>query len=82
MRQGIIVLREWLSIIPLDQMLSSSRTLLLRVILYNDGCFDVSPNGKIMCGCTELFLPNSVKSVMEKTDDHDDRDEMGTAPTR
>jgi len=57
--------------------LSNSRTFLHRALLYNDGGFDVSPDGKLLCGCAEFFLPNGVKSAMEKIDDHDEKDKMG-----
>jgi len=59
------------------EALSNSRTFLHRALLYNDGGFDVSPDGKMLCGCAEFFLPHGVKSAMEKTDDHEDKDKIG-----
>jgi len=54
------------------ETLSNPRTFLHRALLYNDGGFDVSPDGKMLCGCAEIFLPHGVKSAMENTHTHED----------
>ena len=36
-----------------------------RALLYNDGGFDVSPDGKTICACAEYWLPDGVNSAME-----------------
>jgi activator-of-BECN1-regulated-autophagy protein 1 len=45
--------------------LSNFRTFVPRALLYNDGGFDVSPDGSMLCGCAEIFLPDGVDSAME-----------------
>ena len=44
--------------------LTNFRTFIPRALLYNDGGFDVSPDGKKLCGCAEIFLPWGVSSAM------------------
>lgn len=34
-------------------------------MLYNDGGFDVSPDGKVLCACAEYWLPEGVNNAME-----------------
>lgn len=41
------------------------RTFVPRALLYNDGGFDVSPDGKTLCACAEYWLPEGVNSAME-----------------
>lgn len=41
------------------------RTFVPRALLYNDGGFDVSPDGKTLCCCAEYWLPDGVDSAME-----------------
>lgn len=41
------------------------RTFLPRALLYNDGGFDVSPDGKSLCACAEYWLPEGVNNAME-----------------
>jgi hypothetical protein len=41
------------------------RTFVPRALLYNDGGFDVSPDGKTLCACAEYWLPEGVKNAME-----------------
>ena len=41
------------------------RTFVPRALLYNDGGFDVSPDGKTLCACAEYWLPDGVDSAME-----------------
>lgn len=36
-----------------------------RALLYNDGGFDVSPDGSTLCACAEYWLPDDVNSAME-----------------
>jgi hypothetical protein len=36
-----------------------------RVLLYNDGGFDVSPDGRKLCACAEFWLPDGVNSASE-----------------
>ncbi len=45
--------------------LTNFRTFVPRALLYNDGGFDVSPDGNMLCGCAEIFLPDGVDSAME-----------------
>jgi hypothetical protein len=49
------------------------RTFVPRALLYNDGGFDVSPDGKELCACAEYWLPEGVNSAMELVQ-HDDDD--------
>jgi hypothetical protein len=42
------------------------RTFVPRALLYNDGGFDVSPDGKKLCVCAEYWLPDGVDNVMEQ----------------
>jgi hypothetical protein len=41
------------------------RTFVPRALLYNDGGFDVSPDGKTLCACAEYWLPEGVNNAME-----------------
>ena len=41
------------------------RTFVPRALLYNDGGFDVSPDGKTLCACAEYWLPDGVDSAIE-----------------
>lgn len=50
---------------PQVEVLRNYRTFLPRAILYNDGGFDVSEDGKTLCGCAELWLPFGVNSGAE-----------------
>ena len=36
-----------------------------RALLYNDGGFDVSPDGKMLCACAEYWLPEGVNNAMD-----------------
>ena len=40
------------------------RTFVPRALLYNDGGFDVSPDGKTLCVCAEYWLPDGVDDAM------------------
>lgn len=55
------------------------RTFVPRALLYNDGGFDVSPDGKTLCACAEYWLPDGVENAMEllypQQDDDDDDDD-------
>lgn len=55
-----------------------------RALLYNDGGFDVSPDGKTLCACAEYWLPEGVNNAIELlrpdenddcVDDYDDEDD-------
>ena len=41
------------------------RTVVPRALLYNDGGFDVSPDGKVLCACAEYWLPDGVNNAIE-----------------
>merc|ERR1712151_1258313 len=43
-----------------QSVLTNVRTLVSRALLYNDGGFDVSPDGTKLCACAEYWLPNNV----------------------
>jgi hypothetical protein len=53
-----------------------------RALLYNDGGFDVSPDGKKICACAEYWLPDGVDNAMDlletenENDDDDNDDDM------
>lgn len=61
-----------------------------RALLYNDGGFDVSPDGKTICACAEYWLPDGVKNAMELLEyqnEQEDNDEVniegdGTSPKK
>ena len=36
-----------------------------RALLYNDGGFDVSPDGKTLCACAEYWLPDGIDNAMD-----------------
>ena len=46
-------------------ILVQPRTFVPRALLYNDGGFDVSPDGKTLCACAEYWLPEGVNNAME-----------------
>jgi len=50
--------------------ISNPRTFVPRALLYNDGGFDVSPDGKVLCACAEYWLPEGVDNVMEFLQQH------------
>lgn len=50
---------------PPVEVLKNYRTFLPRALLYNDGGFDVSADGKRLCGCADLWLPFGVSSAAE-----------------
>jgi hypothetical protein len=41
------------------------RTFVPRALLYNDGGFDLSPDGKTLCACAEYWLPDGVDNAMD-----------------
>lgn len=47
------------------EAISNPRIFVPRALLYNDGGFDVSPDGKTLCGCAEYWLPPDVNSASE-----------------
>jgi hypothetical protein len=51
------------------------RTFVPRALLYNDGGFDVSPDGKVLCACAEYWLPDGVENAMELLHQQEDNDE-------
>jgi len=50
---------------PSVEVLKNYRTFLPRALLYNDGGFDISKDGKKLCGCADLWLPFGVDSAAE-----------------
>jgi len=50
------------------------KTFVDRALLYNDGGFDVSPDGKTLCCCAEYWLPDGINNVMDAVYP-DERDE-------
>jgi len=50
---------------PRREALKNFITFVPRALLYNDGGFDVSPDGTKLCGCAEYWLPFGVNSAME-----------------
>jgi activator-of-BECN1-regulated-autophagy protein 1 len=50
---------------PSVEVLKNYRTFLPRALLYNDGGFDISEDGKKLCGCADLWLPFGVNSAAE-----------------
>ncbi|CAB9515956.1 Activating molecule in BECN1-regulated autophagy protein 1 [Seminavis robusta] len=54
--------------------ISNPRTFVPRALLYNDGGFDVSPDGKELCACAEYWLPEGVNSAMELVQRDDEED--------
>jgi len=48
--------------------MSNARTFVPRALLYNDGGFDVSPDGKTLCACAEYWLPEGVDNAMDILD--------------
>jgi hypothetical protein len=55
------------------------RCFVPRALLYNDGGFDVSPDGKTLCACAEYWLPEGIDNATEllhpKRDNGDDDDD-------
>ena len=45
--------------------ITNFQMLVPRALLYNDGGFDVSPDGKSVCVCAEYWLPPDFKNAME-----------------
>jgi len=41
------------------------RIIIPRVLLYNDGGFDVSQDGKMLSACAEYWLPDGINNAME-----------------
>ena len=61
--------------------IAQPRTFVPRALLYIDGGFDVSPDGKTLCACAEYWLPEGVDNAMEllqqeeRVDDDESDDE-------
>jgi len=47
------------------ETMANPRIIIPRVLLYNDGGFDMSKDGKILSACAEYWLPEGVNSAME-----------------
>jgi activator-of-BECN1-regulated-autophagy protein 1 len=75
-----------------SDILTNVRKVIPRVLLYNDGGFDISYDGKTLCACAEYLLPYGKDSIMDmpehqkdaesdedSTDDMDDDIEMENA---
>ncbi|MGK3738115.1 MAG: hypothetical protein ACI8RD_004718 [Bacillariaceae sp.] len=59
------------------------RCFVPRALLYNDGGFDVSPDGKTLCACAEYWLPEGIDNATEllhpkrqRRDNDDDDDDV------
>lgn len=50
---------------PLTFVLPKPRLVVPRALLYNDGGFDISPDGKVLCACAEYWLPEGVNNAMD-----------------
>ncbi|KAL7433239.1 hypothetical protein ACHAXM_003478 [Skeletonema potamos] len=50
------------------ETMANPRIIIPRVLLYNDGGFDMSKDGKILSACAEYWLPDGVNSAMELID--------------
>eukprot|EP00526_Cylindrotheca_closterium_P007767 CAMPEP_0113634660 /NCGR_PEP_ID=MMETSP0017_2-20120614/18055_1 /TAXON_ID=2856 /ORGANISM="Cylindrotheca closterium" /LENGTH=671 /DNA_ID=CAMNT_0000545383 /DNA_START=210 /DNA_END=2222 /DNA_ORIENTATION=+ /assembly_acc=CAM_ASM_000147 len=59
--------------------LENPRVFVPRALLYNDGGFDVSPDGKTLCACAEYWLPDGVNNAMELLEYQNDQDEDDSA---
>lgn len=63
------------------RVISNPRTFIPRALLYNDGGFDISPDGKTVCACAEYWLPDGVENAMDllypTTNDHADDNREG-----
>jgi len=61
----------------LKEALHNPRTIIPRVLLYNDGGFDLSRDGMVLSACADFWLPDGVDNAMEllesqrQTDDDD-----------
>lgn len=53
------------SYFPCTNNAQQPRTFVPRALLYNDGGFDVSPDGKTLCACAEYWLPEGVDNAMD-----------------
>ena len=47
------------------ETMTNPRTIIPRVLLYNDGGFDMSKDGTVLSACAEFWLPDGVNSAME-----------------
>ena len=69
------------SLIPSFRSNTQARCFVHRALLYNDGGFDVSPDGKTLCACAEYWLPEGVDNATDllhgpgNDDDVDDDDD-------
>lgn len=45
--------------------IGNPRNFVPRALLYNDGGFDVSPDGKTLCACAEYWLPDGVDNATD-----------------
>ncbi|GKY92713.1 hypothetical protein MPSEU_000241500 [Mayamaea pseudoterrestris] len=52
-------------VLKMEVPTSNPRTFLPRALLYNDGGFDVSPDGKSLCACAEFWVPDGFDSAMD-----------------
>lgn len=57
--------REDVSLPVVRRGISNPRIFVPRALLYNDGGFDVSPDGKTLCACAEYWLPDGVDNAMD-----------------
>lgn len=59
----------------MKEALDNARTIIPRVLLYNDGGFDLSENGKILSACADFWLPEGINNVMELVESQRQREE-------
>ena len=62
------------------ETLANSRILIPRVLLYNDGGFDLSRDGMVLSACAEYWLPEGVNSAMELIQSLQEIEEKANSP--
>lgn len=62
------------------ETLANPRTLIPRVLLYNDGGFDLSRDGMVLSACAEYWLPEGVNSAMELIQSLQEIEEKANSP--
>ena len=56
-----------------QRAISNTRTVLTEALLYNDGGFDISPDGKTLCGCARIVLKEGFNSYMEMIEHEEEK---------
>jgi WD40 repeat protein len=62
------------------ETLANPRILIPRVLLYNDGGFDLSRDGMVLSACAEYWLPEGVNSAMELIQSLQEIEEKANSP--